>query len=103
ALPDFVTFELAVTAQIQRALEPFDIQVVSSVNPTLANFPIGSGTAGTLSNASALLATNNLPGDGGSPVNGTATFPQGGSDDIYVFFGGFYQTVMMPTRPVEQP
>ncbi len=90
---DPITMELAITHQIEQALEPFDIQVISSINSPIFNFPVAGGAAAQLGNASSLLALNNLAGDGGSPVNGTATVPQGGSDDVYVYFGGLYQTV----------
>jgi hypothetical protein len=89
---DFLTFETAVTGAIQRALEPFDIQVISSVNSTFGSFPVGGDKTAQLGNASALLARNNQPTDGGSPVGGTAFGPQYGSDDVFVYFGGIYQT-----------
>ena len=36
---DALTLELAITSQIQQALEPFDIQVVSSAESNFFNFP----------------------------------------------------------------
>jgi hypothetical protein len=87
---DFLTLEESITEQIQLALEPFDIQVISSVNTNFGNFPFI--TAGSLAPASALEALNNYAGDGGSPVNGTATTPQYGSDDVYLIFAGVFQT-----------
>lgn len=92
---DALTLELAITAQIQQALEPFDIEVVSSAQSNFFNFPAPrpiTPDTSDLTNAARLLALNNLPGDGGSPVNGTARVPQYGSDDVYVFFGGLFQT-----------
>ncbi len=92
---DFRTLELAITSQITQALEPFDIQVISSAQTNFFNFPARrpiTPDTSDLTNAASLLALNNLPGDGGSPVNGTAAVPQYGSDDVYVFFGGLFQT-----------
>ncbi len=95
-ITDAITLELAITAQIQQALEPFDIQVVSSVESNVFGWPPANPSAGSsnsLSRATLLEGTNNLPGDGGSPANGTAAVPQFGSDDVYVFFGGLFQTI----------
>jgi len=88
---DALTFELAVTAQIQRALEPFDIEVYSSANSPFFTgvFPVAGGTAAQLGNASLLMSKNNLPGDGGSPINGTATVPQGKRRCVCLFRRNF--------------
>ena len=48
---DFQTLELAITLQIQRALAPFDIQVFSSADSNIFNFPVNG-----LASASALEA-----------------------------------------------
>ncbi len=96
---DFFTLEVSITEQIRQALEPFDIQVISSAENNIFNFPV----ANNLNRASALLANNNLPGDGGSPVDGTAAVPQYGSDDVYIFMCGLFTTVTIATVTYAQP
>jgi hypothetical protein len=92
---DAVTLELAVTAQIQRALAPYDIQVYSSATKFANGFTGGltfQGGGATLALATATQGLNDLPGDGISPANGTAAVPQFGSSDVYIFLGGVFNT-----------
>jgi hypothetical protein len=94
--------ELAITTQIRRALEPYDIQVLSSAELSLninGNF-FGSRT---LADASAYEAMNNLTGDFGAPAAGTATIPQFGSDDVYVYIVGLFQVVPMSNPATAEP
>jgi hypothetical protein len=98
---DALTLEESITAQIQRALEPFDIQVISSINSNFFNWPAAPAT--TFGYASAAEATNNLPTDGGSPVPGTANTPQFGSDDVYVVFAGIFSVPPSSQVAVQTP
>ncbi len=100
---DFVTLELAITAQIQRALEPYDIQVYSSVDSNVFNFP-ANPNVNPLTNASALEGLNNTAANAGlSPGAAGANTPQYGSNDIYIFFGGLYTNVMGAAVPLDIP
>jgi len=98
---DAITLEESITAQIQRALEPFDIQVISSVNSNLLGWPAAPAT--TFGYASTAEALNNLPTDGGSPVPGTARTPQFGSDDVYVVFAGIFSVPPSSQVAVQTP
>jgi hypothetical protein len=93
---DAFTLEVSIAEQIRRALEPFDIQVFSSHDAALTNVdsPTDSFPAASLAQVTRNLQRNNIAGDGGAPLNGgTATVPQFGSDDVYVFFGGLFQVI----------
>jgi len=87
---DLLTFEIAVTEQVRRALEPFDIQVYSSAPGE--NIPFLTFISGGAADVRAELAANNIPGDGRSNLDGTATVPQFGSDDAYVLLSGVFAT-----------
>src|SRR5262249_17809325 len=102
---DFITLAEAITAQIQRALEPFDIQVLSSINSNIFSPPgwPSAGPAPNLAYASKAAALNNVPSDGASPVPGLARTPQFGSDDVYVLFTGVFQTIMNQIVPANVP
>ncbi len=94
---DALTIELAITAQIQRALAPFDIQVFSSALVAAGGSspfggPLNNYQGGSLAAATAAQDANDIAGDGISPTNGTAVVPQFGSADVYVFIAGLYST-----------
>ena len=94
---DALTIELAITAQIQRALAPFDIQVFSSALVAAGGSspfggPLNNYAGGSLAAATAAQDANDIAGDGISPTNGTAVVPQFGSADVYVFIAGLYST-----------
>jgi len=82
---DTLTLEEAITAQIEQALEPFDIQVISSFNSNIVNFGVNGQTipasgSTNLSNIAALDALND-------------TGQQFGSNDVFIDFAGIFQTV----------
>lgn len=82
---DALTMEEAITAQIQRALEPYDIQVISSFNSNVRGFGVNGLTIPSVgstdfSNVAGLEALND-------------TGQQFGKNDIYISFSGVFQTV----------
>ncbi len=81
---DTLTLEESITAQIQRALEPYDIQVISSFNSNIVNFGVNGLTTPAsgstdLSNVATLDALND-------------TGQQFGKNDIFISFSGVFQT-----------
>ncbi|MCC7085156.1 MAG: VCBS repeat-containing protein [Pirellulales bacterium] len=89
---DPLILERAISRQIRRALEPFDIQVISSIDglndtipePTFFGFP-----SADLDQANALISLNEIAADDDDDT-ANATVPQFGADDVYLFFGGLY-------------
>src|SRR5262249_15940441 len=82
---DALTLEIAIAAQIQRALEPFDIQVITSFNSNIVNFGVNGQVipavgASDLSNVAPLHALND-------------TGNQFGRNDVYVIFSGIFQVI----------
>ena len=84
---DPVTLEAAIVEQIKQALEPFDIQVIPA-DGNLWQQHYGCLRFSHLAHAGTLEGLNNQVGTIGAPAGkASATVPQFGSDDVYLFIG----------------
>jgi len=90
---DIATLELSIIAQVQRALEPFDIEVELPASNTLQ--PSATNTLNPANYGGVGERGNDIAGDGVSPLTGSATVPQFGKNDVYVFLTGLFTTAMV--------